>query len=117
MPPKIRELFRDIAREAEFLQTQSAATTRNKFLNDGVLQRAFVRSIEIIGEASRKVPEDIRTQFTTLEWRKMAGMRNRLIHDYGEVDYAIVWNVAVDKAPKVAAELRAILKSLDNPPA
>ena len=116
MPPEVRELFRDMLREAEFLQTATAGLKRDTFLRDEVLKRAFTRSIEIIGEASRKVPEQSRSLFPTLEWQKMAGMRNRLIHDYVQVDYAIVWEVAVDKAPKLAAELRLILNSLDNPP-
>src|SRR5439155_815208 len=55
---------------------------------------AFVRSVEIIGEATKKVPEETRRQFPGAEWKKMAGMRDRLIHDYGGVDYQIVWDVA-----------------------
>lgn len=116
MPPEVRELLRDILREAEFLENQTPGLTRDAFLRSEIHKRAFIRSIEIIGEASRKVPEEIRTQYATLDWRKMSGMRNRLIHDYNQIDYAIVWDVAVDKAPKAAALLRGILKSLDSPP-
>ena len=105
------ELLRDILREAEFLKTHAAQTTRDGFLADEVLKRAFVRSLEIIGEAAKKVPEDTRAEFPALEWRKMAGMRDRLIHDYGSVDYVIVWDVAANKAADLAANLPAIIES------
>lgn len=58
MLPSTIELLRDILRETEFLETQTAETTREKFLADEVLKRAFVRSVEVIGEAAKKVPED-----------------------------------------------------------
>lgn len=77
-------------REAEFLDTEARRTTRDAFLNNEVLKRAFVRSIEIIGEVAKQVPESTRREYPVVEWRKMAGMRDRLVHDYSGVDYLIV---------------------------
>ena len=109
MPPIVVELLRDILREAEFLSAQAASTTREVFLKDEVLKRAFVRSVEGIGEAAKKVPEEIRLQLPELEWRKMTGMRDRLIHNYGGVDYLIVWDVAANKARVLAAQVKTVL--------
>jgi uncharacterized protein with HEPN domain len=58
-----------------------------------------VRSIEIIGEASKKVSSGLKNQYPVVEWRAMAGMRDRLIHNYFGVDYDIVWDVVITKIP------------------
>lgn len=111
MSPTTVELLRDILREAEFLSVQAGQTTCMEFLHDEVLKRACVRSLEVIGEATKKVPEETRLEFPAVEWKKMAGMRDRLIHDYGGVDYQIVWDVAANKAADLAAKLRPILEA------
>jgi len=115
MLPATLELLRDILREAEFLVSRTVGTSLEAFLGDETLKRAFVRSLEIIGEASKRVPEDTRSLFPSIEWRKMAGMRDRLIHNYGGVDYLIVWDVAANKAPELAAELRPLVTSVGRP--
>jgi uncharacterized protein with HEPN domain len=114
MHPATVELLRDIVREAQFLTAEAVRTTREAFLQDEMRKRAFVRSIEVNGEATKKVPEETRLQFPGVERNKMAGMRDRLIHDYGGVDYEIVWDVAANKAPDLAAKLRPILEAYSS---
>jgi uncharacterized protein with HEPN domain len=110
MPPSVVELLRDIGREAEFLQAQSAKLDLEGFLGDEVLKRAFVRAVEVIGEAAKKLPADTRADFPSIEWKKIAGMRDRLIHDYGGVDYAIVWDVATTKVPHILVVLEPVIR-------
>ena len=73
------------------------------------MQRAVVRSLEIIGEASKRVPTDIRDANPAVEWRAMARMRDRLIHDYFGVDLDIVWRVLQENIPALQQEVRRII--------
>jgi uncharacterized protein with HEPN domain len=100
--------------EASYLVEQSAAVERDEFLADETLKRAFVRSIEIIGEAAKHVPTEFRQQHPQFEWRAMAGMRDRLIDGYFGVDYELVWDVAVNKIPRLYADLKELLRTLQD---
>lgn len=75
------------------------------------MKRAFVRSLEIIGEAVKQVPEDFRRKYPRIGWRDLAGMRDRLIHRYFGVDYEIVWDAVANKVPKVHQEIRDIIQA------
>jgi uncharacterized protein with HEPN domain len=104
-----REYLRHILAEADYLTDASAGLTRERFSGDPTPQRAFVRSLEIIGEAAKKVPAAVRQQYPDIEWREMAGMRDRLIHGYFGVDLDLVWDVVQNKIPTVQKGLQHIL--------
>ena len=104
------EYIRHILDEAEYLVAHSRGVSREQFMRDETVKRAFVRSIEIIGEASKQVPEDFRQKYPNVEWRAMAGMRDKLVHEYFGVDYDIVWDVVTSKIPKMRREIELILQ-------
>lgn len=90
MSRSVREYLRHILDETNYLLSESQGLSQAEFLQNETLKRAFVRSIEIIGEATKKVPNDFRQNYPQIEWRAMAGMRDHLIHGYFGIDYDIV---------------------------
>ena len=84
--------------------------SKDQLLNDETLKRAVVRSLEIIGEASKKIPADYQLKWGTIEWKSMAGMRDRLIHDYMGINYFIVWDVLKNKIPELSVQINKVIQ-------
>ncbi|MFH1940743.1 MAG: DUF86 domain-containing protein [bacterium] len=103
------EYLRHILDETEYIIDQVKSLHKEEFVRNGTLIRAFVRSLEIIGEATKKIPEDFRLSYPQIEWKEMAGMRDRLIHDYMGVDNDIVWDVVINKIPYLYEEIKKII--------
>lgn len=103
------EYLRHILDETEYLLDHAQDLSKEEFIQDETLRRAFVRSIEIIGEATKQVPENFRQRYSHVQWRAMAGMRDRLVHGYFGVDYEIVWDVVVNKIPGLNNDIEEIL--------
>lgn len=104
------ELLRHIQDEVAFILQHTAGKKKEEVMEDAVLCRAVVRSLEIMGEASRKIDNNFKEQHPEIEWRKMAGTRDRLIHDYFGVDYDIVWDIIETKLPVLQQNLSNLLK-------
>ncbi len=109
MSEKDKILLKYILEESEFLYSNSQINTYESFISDPILKRAFSRSIEIIGEASKKLSPDFKSFYSIINWRAVSGMRDKLIHEYFGVDYIIVWDAASNKSK----ELIDFINSLD----
>jgi len=92
------------------LSVTSTGITKEEFLNDETLKRAVVRSLEIIGEATKKIPADFKIKWNNVTWKEMAGMRDRLIHDYMGVNYSIVWDVIINKIPELCVQVVNVIE-------
>lgn len=80
------------------------------FVDDLKTTNAVIRSLEVIGEASKKIPDDIKNKYNNIPWKYMSGMRNKLIHEYFGVDIRIVWMVSTNELPSLLPDIENIIK-------
>ena len=109
MPLQTDEYLRHILVETAYVMSDSKRTSKTGFMESETLKRAYVRSLEIMGEAVKHLPGDLREKYSAVDWKGLTGMRDRLVHAYFGVDYDIVWDVVVNEVPILNAEVKQIL--------
>jgi uncharacterized protein with HEPN domain len=92
------------------IQEYTQEIDENTFLKNNLVQDAVIRNFEIIGEATKKLDEDFRIKYSDIEWKKIAGMRDKLIHDYIGVDLWAVWGVVENIIPTLDTQIKQILE-------
>jgi uncharacterized protein with HEPN domain len=117
MPRDYKVFLQDVldasANVVEFL----GAMTRTEFEADKKTVHAVVRNLEVIGEAIKSVPPEVRGQHPQVPWQRIAGLRDILIHHYFEIDIDIVWDIVQNKLPELKLQIEAILSdSGEKPP-
>ena len=92
--------------KAEFLLV---GVSYSQFERDFRTNFAVVRALEIIGEATKRLPEELRQRYPDIPWRAIAGMRDRIIHGYDNVDLQIVWDVVKRDIPEIKPKVKLLL--------
>ncbi len=88
--------------------------TKNKFKKDNLLKDATIRRIEIIGEAIKNIPSEFRKKYPNVEWKGIAGIRDKMIHYYFGVDFKTVWDVIKQDIPKLKIQIKEIINKEKN---
>lgn len=84
----------------------------DQFLKDDKTSDAVIRNFEIIGEASARLPEEFKIENLEINWRRLKGFRNRLIHDYFGIDYKIVWEIILEDLPELKNNLEQLFNDI-----
>ena len=106
----IQDIIDAMEAAGSFIEEMSS----DEFIADQKTVYASIRAIQIIGEASKKVPEGIRVKYPRVPWREMAGMRDKVTHEYFGVQMRVLWNTLKDDIPPLIDEMRRILLDVDS---
>ncbi|MBB5325905.1 uncharacterized protein with HEPN domain [Anoxybacillus tepidamans] len=105
--PKV--FLQDILAAAEKIEKYTKDLSYDDFLDNDLVSDAVIKNILVIGEATKNIPDEIRQAHPHIEWRKMAGMRDMMIHSYFSINYRIVWDVVQNKIPKLKQHVEQLL--------
>lgn len=109
LPERDQALLLDMLLAARDAQKFVSGMEKNEFLASTLHQNAVIRSLEVVGEAAGRVSRDTSERLSVIPWRKVTGMRHRLIHDYFEVDLELVWEVVQVEVPSLIKTLDAVV--------
>ena len=112
--PKVT--LRQIADFARQAQAICAGKTLPALLADWQALLAFERAMEILGEAVKRLPSDLRERYPAVEWKLIAGMRDRLSHGYDEIRHDVLWNAVQNEVPQLLNTVEQMLKDLEQTP-
>lgn len=84
--------------------------TFNEFKENNLVCDAVIRNLEIIGEATKNIPERVRKKQSAIPWKEMYGLRNFVVHEYFGIDYENIWKIITDELPENIEDLKDILK-------
>jgi len=102
--------LKDILAAIQSIEEFIAGMDLDSFQGDDKTTSAVIRKLEIIGEAVKQLPDEIRQKHPEVPWKEMAGMRDRLIHFYFGVDYHLVWKAITERLPQVKQKIEKVLQ-------
>jgi len=103
-----------IIKSIDLINQYSSKMSKHDFFMEQEKQDAIVRRLEIIGEATKNLSEHFRKRYSDVPWKDMAGMRDRLIHEYFGVNLKVVWKTIKERLPEVQPLIEEILKKIEN---
>jgi uncharacterized protein with HEPN domain len=107
-------LLDDILKSIQKIQKYINGKTYNDFIADDLLIDAVIRNLEVIGEATKSIPISFRKKYPAVEWKKIAGLRDILIHEYFGIDYELLWDIVKNKIPELNYQITKIVEELKN---
>lgn len=110
MPRSYTLYMKDIFISAQKIMEYTRDFTYEKFIQDQLVQDAVIRNLEIIGEAARNIPDEIKMRHTGIEWQKILGIRNIIAHAYFRIDLQIFWDIIQSDVPGLKEAIKGVLE-------
>jgi len=109
-----RPYLLDIRERALRIQRYIAGKNYDQFTQDDLLIDAVIRNLEVIGEAAKRIPSPFRRKYTHVDWRKICGLRDILIHDYANISLSIIWDIVSNEIPNLIEQINIILDDIES---
>lgn len=110
----VKAYLNDILNSIRKIENYTENLSYENFVNDELIQDGVVRNLEIIGEAVKNLPKEIKNKIPEIEWKKISGMRDILIHEYFGIDFEILWEIVKDKLPEFKRKILEISSEIDE---
>jgi len=107
-----RLFVEDILESVDKIERYVKGISYGNFVENEMIIDAVIRNLEVIGEASKNIPENIREQYTTIPWRRIIGLRNIMIHGYFGIDLSIIWEIITKNLPETKPSIVEMLNNL-----
>jgi len=107
------DYLRDVQEAIHRIQSYTSGLTYEQFLDDEKTQDAVIRNLQVMGEAVRKLSDSLTAAYPAVPWREIAGLRNRIVHDYFGINYDIIWAVIRAEIPLLLKQISKIQEQMD----
>src|SRR5690242_3684970 len=107
-----RLLLDDILLSIDKITEYTSDLSFDEFLNDSKTLDAVIRNFEIIGEAANRLPDEIKDEYPLVDWHRIRGFRNRIVHDYMGIDFQMVWLIKENFLPVLKGQIQSIVNDL-----
>jgi len=114
MKRDVRLFVKDIADAIRRIEEFMGQLSFDEFVKDIKTNSAVVWQIQIIGEATKNIPQSLRRKYPSIPWKEMAGMRDRIVHSYFGISYEIVWKVVRERLPEIGTRIDLILDDFER---
>jgi uncharacterized protein with HEPN domain len=109
MPRDYRVLLEDMMASLTRIHVLTSGLAYDDFSSDLTRQEAVIRNLEVIGEAAKNVPRELRSRYPQVDWARMGGLRDILVHQYFAVDLEIIWDIISNNLPELEVQIKRIL--------
>ena len=110
----LRLFLMEILEAIEKIERYIDSLSFEDFVKNEMVVDAVIRNLEIVGEAARNIPEEVRSKYSNIPWKRVVGFRNIVIHGYFDVDLEIVWVIAKERLPELKPQIKRMLMEFEK---